>query len=58
MSDHWKIDQEWKIKCNPLFKKQQNQYLEKDRKMLSKRRYGKVLKNKAFEKGTFFIRYF
>jgi hypothetical protein len=46
----WKIDQEWKIKCNPGYQLQETAYLHKDRKMLEKRRYGKVLKNQALEK--------
>lgn len=46
----WKIDREWKIKCNPIFEQQENNYLAKDRRMLEKRRYGKILKNLALEK--------
>jgi hypothetical protein len=46
----WKSDQDSKIKINPTFAHQQQNYLNKDRKMLEKRRYGKVLKNRAMEK--------
>ena len=46
----WKIDHLWKIKCNPIFEQQETNYLVKDKKMLEKRRYGKVLKNLALEK--------
>jgi hypothetical protein len=45
----WKIDQDFQAKFFPSYKLQQS-YLEKDRKMLEKRRYGKVLKNMALEK--------
>lgn len=46
----WKLDNDWKVRCNPIFEQQEKNYLLKDRRMLEKRRYGKVLKNLALEK--------
>lgn len=46
----WKLDQTIKAATNPIYQKQMQSYLLKDKKMLEKRRHGKVLKNLAFEK--------
>ncbi|CAI2366207.1 unnamed protein product [Moneuplotes crassus] len=50
MPGQFKIDRIWKVKSNPMFQQQESEYILKDKKMLEKRRYGKVLKNMALQR--------
>ena len=40
----WKQDKQYRIKCNPLFAQQEKAYFDKDRKMMEKRKQGKLYK--------------
>lgn len=45
----WLLDKEWQRKANPEARAEEKRREDFDRKVLEKRRYGRVLKNMAME---------
>jgi hypothetical protein len=48
-AEHWIVDREWKMKANPIAAEAQNERDALDKKILEKRRAGRLLKNMAME---------
>jgi len=46
---HWIIDKEWQLKANPEFREAEKKRELLDKKLLEKRRNGRILKNMALE---------
>lgn len=46
---HWITDKDWQLKANPIAREAEKQRESLDRKILEKRRNGRILKNMAME---------